>query len=482
MKIVFAASEAAPLVKTGGLGDVARDLPLALSAHPDTEVSVFLPFYGSIKEKSDVKTERIGEFYVDLSWRHQYVGLYRLCTQDDRLRIYLIDHEYYFKRERLYGYDDDGERFAYFSKAILESLVFLKECPDLIHCNDWQTALLPILLRAFYGEVLGGAKTVFTIHNIEYQGWAGPDFLGDVLGLGEEYRNTLEFSGCLNFMKGAILSADAFTTVSETYAKQICDAKYAHGLEQIIAEHAFKLTGIVNGIDPNSNSPEYDKSIPCSYGASDVSKGKKACKEELQKRLGLAVSADTPLVGLISRLVSHKGFDLLCAAAEDLLREDVQIVLLGTGEERFEAFFRELACRAPERVSANLLFSREFASCIYAASDLFLMPSYSEPCGLSQLIAMRFGSVPIVHATGGLKDTVLPYSDVTGEGVGFSFDAYETNSMMGCLKNALSLYRGNKDAWNRIVQNGMTADVSWNRSAERYRKLFSRLISPSKES
>ncbi len=476
MKIVFAASEAAPYMKTGGLGDVAQALPAALSNYSDNEVLLFLPYYGKIKDNATISAEYIGYYYTDLSWRHQYVGLYQAQSDQDNLKVYLLDNEQYFKRDGgIYGHDDDGERFAFFSKAILDALLYLNIVPDIIHCNDWQTALLPTMLHAFYHDSLGSAKTVFTIHNIEYQGWADPYFLGDVLGLSSAYENTLTYKGSINFMKGAILTCDALTTVSRTYAQEIRYPYFAHGLSPIIDDHAFKIHGIINGIDVDGNDPAVDSSLICNYTVSDLS-GKAKCKSQLQEQLGLPVRDDVPMIGMVTRLVSHKGLDILCQVAEDLMQWDIQLVILGTGDAAYEERLRAIADRHADKFSLNLCFSAKLASCIYAASDLYLMPSKSEPCGLSQLIAMRYGTIPVVHETGGLKDTVLPFNPETGDGFGFTFQSFDGGDMLDALRRALSVYGGNKDAWRKVIRNGMTADLSWSKPAGEYMALYTDLI------
>ncbi|MBP5289592.1 MAG: glycogen synthase [Clostridia bacterium] len=476
MKIVFAASEAAPFIKTGGLGDVAQALPLALSRFPHTEVLLFLPYYGKIKEDPSIKTERIAAFDMSLSWRTEYVGLYRLVSRKRKERVFFIDNEAYFKRDQIYGEPDDGERFAFFSKAILESLTRLREKPDVIHCNDWQTALIPVLLHAFYQEELGDAKTVFTIHNIEYQGWVHPYFLGDVLGLSDKYNNSFQLGDGHNFMKNAILNCDALTTVSRTYARQICDPAFGSGLDRVISDHAFKLSGIVNGIDPLENDPARDPYLAASYSARDFEAGKAADKAALQKELALPVRRDVPVIGMVSRLVSHKGFDLFCDALGELMNWDVQFVILGTGEAGFENALRQAASVRPDRVSAQIRFSKELASRVYAGCDLFLMPSRSEPCGLSQLIAMRYGTIPVVHETGGLKDTVLPFRADTGEGYGFTFRDFSREGLLDALRRALTLFGTDKALWKRAVKNCMTADLSWKEPANEYLSLYERLI------
>jgi len=475
MKIVFAASEAAPFIKTGGLGDVAQALPEALSEYKGNEILLFLPYYQKIKENPNIEVERVAELGVQLSWRYSYVGIMKYKSRRRKLRVYFIDNDYYFKRESSYGFYDDGERFAFFCKAILESLVYLGESPDIIHCNDWQTALLPALLHGFYADKLGSAKTVFTIHNIEYQGWSDPYFLCDVLGLPESYESTFTYNGSLNFVKGAILTCDALTTVSRTYAKEICTPYFAHGLSGVINDHVFKLSGIVNGIDVAGNDPKTDPDLAKNYGPCDFAEGKAACKADLQNLVGLPVRSDVPLIGLVSRLVSHKGLDIMCEAMDELLEKDVQFVILGTGDEYYEKKLSEIAEKHPYKLSLNLKFSKSLASKIYAASDIYLMPSKSEPCGLSQILAMHYGSIPVVHETGGLKDTVPPYNEFTKEGKGFSFSRFEGRDMLDAIDRALELY-ADKDAWNSIIKSDMTADFSWKVPALEYMELYNKLI------
>ncbi len=477
MKIVFAASEAAPFLKTGGLGDVAEALPQALSQQTGSEVCVFLPYYKKIKENPNIKTEFVKSFAVNLAWRAQHVGVFKLKSLKRKLKVYFIDNEYYFGgRDSVYGDGDDGERFAYFSKAILESLVELGIRPDVIHCNDWQTALIPNFLNAFYNEALGDVKTVFTIHNIEYQGKADPYFICDTLGLPEQYTNTMLFDGCVNFMKGAILSCNALTTVSRTYAEEIKYPYFAHGLSDVISEHEFKLSGIVNGINTETNNPATDKALFANYTVQSFKKGKSENKRAIQEKLGLPQRDDVAVIGMVTRLVSHKGLDLVCAVIDELMRWDIQLVIIGTGDSVYENRLRAAAERNPDKFSMNLCFDSKFASQVYAASDIYLMPSKSEPCGLSQLIAMRYGTIPVVNATGGLKDTVAPFNSESGQGVGFTFQSFNCDDMLGALRRALEIYGGDKNAWETIVKNAMNRDSSWNQSAKEYTKLYKELL------
>ena len=476
MKIVFAASEAAPFIKTGGLGDVAEALPRALSEQKGNEVLLILPYYKRIKENPNIETEFIKSFAVDLSWRRQHVGIFKLKSKKKKLRVYFIDNEYYFGRDGVYGYPDDGERYAYFSKAILEALVQLGETPDVIHCNDWQTALLPILLHAFYEDKLGSAKTVFTIHNIEYQGKADPYFIGDVLGLSaKRHNNTLMFDGSVNFMKSAVLTCDALTTVSETYASEIKYPYYAHGLAGVISDHDFKLSGIVNGINTEIFNPETDKAIAQNYNKQTFKEGKAANKKALQEKLGLEVREDVPIIAMVSRLVSHKGVELICAAIDELMRWDVQIVIIGTGDSIYETRLKICAQKNRSKFSLNLCFDPALASEVYASSDIYLMPSKSEPCGLSQIIAMRYGTIPVVNQTGGLKDTVEPFNIETKQGVGFTFQSFTRDDMLDALRRALSVYGGDKENWDKLVDNAMSRESSWLVPAKKYTQLYTKL-------
>ena len=475
MKIAMVASEAAPFIKTGGLGDVMQALPAALGGIPGAEVTLFLPFYPRIKYSAEVEREFVECFTVDLAWRQAYVGLFRLKSRKRKLKVYFIDNEQYFGHADAYGYSDDGERFAYFSKAVLESMLHLGYTPDVIHCHDWQTAAVPVFLRAFYQDTLGTAKTVFTIHNIEYQGRADSSFRADVMGLSEEYESTLAFDGGVDLMKAAILKSDAVTTVSETYAREILSPGVGHGLDGILREHAFKLRGITNGIDP-SVDPAVDPGLATPYGVADHAAGKAAAKAALARELGLSADPGVPLIAMVTRLVSHKGMDLLCGVAEELMNWDLRLVILGTGDARYENHLASVAARHPGRLSVNLRFDPSLASRIYAASDLFLMPSKSEPCGLSQLIAMRFGSVPIVHEVGGLKDTVEPFRQDLRTGVGFTFQQYSAEDLLDALRRALTVYAGDKDGFDAAVQNCMTYDSSWDRPAEKYLALYRELV------
>ena len=476
MQLFFAASEVAPFIKTGGLADVAGSLPNAL-AKLGHDVRVILPLYSAIPAKWRRQMTFLKRFHFPLSWRNAYCGLFSLEYQG--LTYYFIDNEYYFKREGLYGQFDDGERFAYFSRAVVEVPVQLGWSPDVIHCNDWQTGLVPVyLLEARHREpLLKHTKSVFTIHNIEYQGRFDRNILGDVLGLDEGYfrEDMLSYYGDVNLVKGAIYAADYITTVSPTYAKELQYAFYAHGLEGVIADNYHKFTGILNGIDMVHNDPANDPFLPAPYSAADLS-GKAACKAALQEKLGLDVNPDVPIIACISRLVAHKGYELVTAAFPKIMEHHVQFVVLGTGDWGIESFFRMAALEYPGRVSANLMYSAELASQLYAGADLLLMPSIAEPCGLSQMIAMRYGTVPIVRLTGGLKDSVPAYNPTTGTGLGFTFGSITPGDLLGAIDRGLEVYENDRPNWTALMERGMTTDFSWDQSATAYEKVYNQVI------
>ena len=476
MKLFFAASEVAPFIKTGGLADVAGSLPNAL-AKLGHDVRVILPLYSAIPAMWRRQMTFLKSFHFPLSWRNAYCGLFSLEYQG--LTYYFIDNEYYFQREGLYGQFDDGERFAYFSRAVVEVPIQLGWSPDIIHCNDWQTSLVPVyLLEARHREpLLMHTKSVFTIHNIEYQGQFDRNILGDVLGLDESYfrEDMLSYYGDVNLVKGAIYAADYITTVSPTYAKELQYAFYAHGLEGVIADNYHKFTGILNGIDMEHNNPATDPFLPAPYSAADPS-GKAACKAALQEKLGLNVDPDVPIIACISRLVAHKGYELVTAAFPKILEHYVQFVVLGTGDWGIESFFRMAAQEYPGRVSANLMYSAELASQIYAGADLLLMPSISEPCGLSQMIAMRYGTVPIVRLTGGLKDSVPSYNPTTGTGLGFTFGSITPGDLLGAIDRGLEAYETDRPNWAALMKRGMTTDFSWDQSAAAYEKVYQQVM------
>ena len=476
MKILYAASEATPFAKSGGLADVAGSLPNAL-AKLGHDVRVILPLYSAIPAMWRRQMTFLKSFHFPLSWRNAYCGLFSLAYQG--LTYYFIDNEYYFQREGLYGQFDDGERFAYFSRAVVEVPIQLGWSPDIIHCNDWQTSLVPVyLLEARHREpLLMHTKSVFTIHNIEYQGQFDRNILGDVLGLDESYfrEDMLSYYGDVNLVKGAIYAADYITTVSPTYAKELQYAFYAHGLEGVIADNYHKFTGILNGIDMEHNNPATDPFLPAPYSAADPS-GKAACKAALQEKLGLNVDPDVPIIACISRLVAHKGYELVTAAFPKILEHYVQFVVLGTGDWGIESFFRMAAQEYPGRVSANLMYSAELASQLYAGADLLLMPSISEPCGLSQMIAMRYGTVPIVRLTGGLKDSVPSYNPTTGTGLGFTFGSITPGDLLGAIDRGLEAYETDRPNWTALMKRGMTTDFSWDQSAAAYEKVYQKVM------
>ena len=480
MKIAVCASEGAPYAKSGGLGDVMEALPAALSRIEGNEVVLILPYYNKIKTNEKYETEMVAQFRVQLGWRQQYAGVYKLTNRNDGVTVYFIDNEYYFggRTGAIYGDMDDGERFAFFSRACLDAMAVVGFIPDVIQCNDWQCAPIPVYLKAVYGETFPNTRCMYTIHNIEYQGWANASFFDDVLGLPWEYRSTLDMNNSVNVMKGAIETADLVTTVSETYARELMYPYYAHGLDGILANAAWKLTGITNGIDTNTFNPEADPALPAHYNAETFEIGKAAVKAALQEEVGLPVKPDVPLMVMVTRLAGHKGLDLLCYIARRLLwEEDCQLLILGTGEAQYETFFKELQEQFPDQVAAKITFNLNLAARIYAGGDIYLMPSKSEPCGLSQMNAMRYGTVPVVHATGGLKDTVPPCDENGEGGLGFTFQSYNADDFLAAIKRALSLYNDQPDAWKALIKKEMEMDFSWNVPAGRYMELFHHMCS-----
>ena len=480
MRIAVCASEGAPYCKSGGLGDVMEALPAALSRIEGNEVILFLPYYSKVKRSSAYPCEKVAELRVRLGWRQQYAGIMRLTNRSDGVSVYFIDNEYYFggRGASLYGDLDDGERFAFFSRACLDAMIALNFIPDVIQCNDWQTALIPTYLKAMYRGAFPQTRCMYTIHNIEYQGWAHADFFDEVLGLPWEYRGTLDMGGAVNMMKGAIETADLVTTVSETYARELMYPYYAHGLDGILSGYSWKLTGITNGIDTGVFNPETDPALPAHFNAGSFVEGKAACKAALQEEVGLPVKPDVPLMVMVTRLAGHKGLDLLCYIARRLLwEEDAQLLILGTGEAQYEHFFRDLQNQFPEKAAAKITFNLGLAARIYAGGDIYLMPSKSEPCGLSQMNAMRYGTVPVVHATGGLKDTVPP-ADENGEGgLGFTFQSYNADDFLASLKRCLNLYNQNREGFRALQRRDMEQDFSWNVPAGRYMELFRNMLS-----
>lgn len=474
MKILYAVSEAAPYIKSGGLGDVAQAFPAALAKEKDVEVNVFIPYYKSVKDNPDVEVEFVKSFEVNVARHKEYVGILKLASRNEKLNYYFIDNEHYFYRDGIYGHYDDGERFTFFSLAILETMRQLDYYPDIIHCNDWQTALIPVLKKALYNDAYNNIRTVFTIHNIEYQGKMPNEFMQDVIGLDESFRNILTYNNCINLMKGAIVMADKISTVSRTYSYEIRHAYFAHGLQDILQENEYKITGIVNGINTDFYNPATDPCIFENYSASDIS-GKAKNKEELQKMLGLPVCPDVPMIAIISRLVGHKGLDLVEYVMNDLMQRNLQLVVIGTGESGYEDMFNFNAYTHSDKVSSNITFNSELANKTYAAADIFLMPSKSEPCGLSQLIAMRYGTVPVVRETGGLVDTVQPLNVETLQGKGFTFKGYNAHDMLDAIDRCIDFY-GNREKWKKHIKNLMKLDSSWNNSVNEYLNLYKELI------
>ena len=473
MKIAMIASEAAPFVKTGGLGDVLQALPDELARVEGNEVALFLPYYKTIKQNPEIETELLSAFTVNLTWRQQYVGLFRLVREGGPA-VYFLDNEYYFLRDGIYGFYDDGERFAYFCKAVLASMRHLDFCPDVIHCHDWQSALVPVYLDAEFRSDFPRAKTVFTIHNVEYQGKAGPEFFNEVLGLEDYWRGVCSFDGCVNFMKAAVVRSNLVTTVSETYATELRYPYFAHGLSGILAARGENLRGVTNGIDTGVYDPATDKALPKNYTAATFA-DKQICKRALQKELGLEPS-DAPILSMVTRLAGHKGIDILCYVLRRLLEREIQLVIVGTGEAKYEHALLSVANEYPGKFSMNLRFDPALASRVYAGSDIYLMPSKSEPCGLSQLIAMHYGTIPIVNATGGLKDTVPPFNPETGEGRGYTFQSYNGDDFLGAIDRALGDYYENRPAWDRLAKNDMAVDFSWKQPAQKYMEMYESVL------
>ncbi len=471
MKILYAASEAAPFIKVGGLGDVAGALPKALCRAGD-DVRVILPFYSAIPQKLREQCAYKTHFYFNNSWRSQYCGIFE--AQVDGVTYYLLDNEFYFNRPETYGAYDDGERFAFFSRAILECLPLIDFYPDILHCNDWHTALVPLLLDTQFRDRAGygGLKTVFTIHNIEFQGKYDPYILGDVFGLDEANKPLLYYENCINLMKGAIECANAVTTVSCRYAQEIMDPPKSCGLEHILRARAYKVQGILNGIDTDLFDPATDPRIAVRYTAETL-QDKKGNKTALQEELGLPLS-DRPLFGMVTRLTHQKGMELIREKLDWLCAQEVQVVILGTGDAAYEEFLRQAAARHPENLRVCLAFDGALAQRIYAGSDFFMMPSEFEPCGLAQMIAMRYGTLPIVHTTGGLADTVIPYNPEEQSGRGITFQSFHPEDFSHALWRAIELYN-DPAHFDRARLNAMEGDYSWGPSVLAYQKLYSAL-------
>lgn len=476
MKILFAAAEGAPFSKTGGLGDVIGALPKSL-VKQGHEVAVALPYYDMVEAKFGDQVEDVLHFETNVGWRRQYVGIKKLVHEG--VTFFFIDNQYYFFRGHVYGDWDDGERFAYFQLAVLEMMEQVDFIPELLHVHDYHTAMMPFLLKEKYHwiQAYQGIRTVLTIHNLEFQGQFSDGMLGDLFGVGyQRYEDgTLRWNDCLNWMKAGILYADRVTTVSPSYAEEIKTAQFGCGLDQILRMESGKVVGIVNGIDADLYNPETDKLIPYHFSAKDLS-GKAKNKADLQRRLGLPVRADVPVVGIVSRLTRQKGFDVVVEQLHNLLQEDVQIVLLGTGDPSFEEAFAWFGHVYPEKMSANILFDVTLAQEIYAASDIFLMPSRFEPCGLSQMMSMRYGTLPLVHEVGGLRDTVQPYNQFDGSGTGFGFNNLDGYWLRDTFLKAIYLYKDDKKAWKKLQETAMTRDFSWDTASTAYADLYKALL------
>ena len=471
MKILFATSEALPFAMSGGLADVSGALPKALRRRL-VGCRVVMPLYKSVSAELREKMTFIGSITVPVSWRRQYCGIFEAHL--DGVIYYLIDNEYYFNRDMLYGHYDDAERFAFFSRAVLEIIPYIDFKPDIIHCNDWQTAMVPVYLNEFYkaDPFYSDIKSVFTIHNIQYQGKYGMELYSDLLGLLPGRESLVEYDGCVNLMKGAIQCSDKVTTVSPTYAHEILQPYYSHGLDNILKQFTYKLTGIVNGIDYDVYNPETDPMIFKNFTV-DTLVDKAVNKAELQKQMGLPEKADTPVIGIVTRLVKHKGLDLVKHVFEEILQADVQFVILGSGEYEFESFFYEMAQKYPDKVGLKIGFDATLAHRIYAGADIFLMPSKSEPCGLAQMVALRYGTVPIVRETGGLNDTITDSGD--GQGNGFTFKNFNAHEMQNAVWRALGGY-SDKAGWDILRRRGMACNNSWNASAGAYIGLYKELV------
>jgi len=473
LKVLIVASECAPFAKTGGLGDVVGSLPGAL-LKLGVDARVIMPKYAAIKEEFSKDFSYIDSVNITLGWRNQGASVYKSNT---RSPVYLIGNDYYFSRGGMYGYGDDFERFAFFTKACLEAINVINFVPDIIHFNDWQTGLGPVYLRDNYAgfTAFSNIKSLITIHNLQYQGIFSRPILTNI-GLNDGYFTTdkLEFNSTVNLLKGGLVYADAINTVSNTYSYEIQTPEYGYGLDGVLRAQSYKLSGIINGIDNDEVDPQTSKYLDFKFSSKALS-GKKKNKQALQEKLGLPVRADVPMIGIISRLVEQKGFDLVSVAMNEILSKDVQLVILGTGDSRFEGMFKHMAWVSPDKVSANIYFDEDLAQKIYASSDMFLMPSLFEPCGLSQIFAMRYGAVPIVRQTGGLADTVTHYDANTKQGNGFVFKNFDAYGMMWAVNEALYAYSKGSKEWNVIVKNAMKADFSWSRSAEQYVELYNRL-------
>jgi len=470
LKLFFAVSESVPFIATGGMGQVAGALTTALAeSHPNYDIRVVLPLYASFRDRYEPNMKFLGETSVQLAWRQIYCGVFEMAC--DGVTYYFVDNRDYFDREKAYGHFDDGERFAFFSKAVFAVMDFTGFNPDIVHAHDWHTALVPIYLKTrFYNRKI---RSVFTIHNLEYQGKFDSMTLGDVFDLGPEDEGLVTYNGCINLMKGAIVAADRITTVSPSYAGEIQIAG-GFGLEPIIRENAYKLTGIINGIDTKAYDPEHDPLLPKNYTVDSLA-DKAASKRKLQSTFGLPKSQKKMLICLVSRLVSHKGIDLITSIFDEMLKQDVQFVLLGTGDDTYECFFADKALQYPDNVGVDIAYNPEIAGLIYAGADVMLMPSQSEPCGLTQMIACRYGTIPIVRKTGGLGDTIRDCR--AGEGNGFVFEEYDANLLLDTITAALDLFKTHPADWQNLMRQAMQCDFGWDVSAKAYAEIYEQLHS-----
>jgi glycogen/starch synthases, ADP-glucose type len=474
LKVLMASSEGTPFIKTGGLADVIGSLPKAL-IKKGVDVRIIMPLYSGIPPKLREKLTFKKNIYVYVGIKREYSGIFE-CNVDG-VTYYFIDNEYYFKRDGLYGFADDGERFAYFDRAVLEALPEIGFCPDIIHCHDWQAGMVPVLLSAQYREndFYKNIKTLFTIHNLKFQGIFPKCILGDLFGLGDEYftSDKLEFYGNVSFMKGGLVYSNIVNTVSPTYSYEIQNSYFGERMDGLLRARNHELYGILNGIDYDEYNPENDKCLYSNFNPEKI-EGKRENKLKLQEELGLNISPDVPLIGLISRLTPQKGLDLIECVFDEIMSTKAQLVVLGTGDKVYEDLFKFAESRYGGRVSSNIRFDNSLAHRIYGGADMFLMPSQFEPCGLGQIIALRYGTLPIVRETGGLKDTVTPYNEFTGEGNGFSFANYNAHDMLYTIKRAVGLY-SDKSIWGSIVENAMACDYSWNTSAQKYIDIYEKL-------
>lgn len=478
MRVLFVVSECVPFVKSGGLADVAGALPKELK-RLGTDIRVILPKYGFISEEYRNRMRKIAQLVVRVGWRRQYCGIETL--EHEGVTYYFVDNEYYFKRDSLYGHYDDGERFSYFCRAVLDSLPAISFAPDIIHCHDWHTGMIPFLLREEYkkNSFYANMRTIFTIHNLQFQGIFPKEILGDLLNLSDEYFTIdyLEFYGNVSFMKGALVSADIVTTVSPTYKEEIKTEYYGERLDGLLRARDNDLVGILNGIDDEIYNPRKDPYIALTYDQHTIAR-KEINKRALQQYFGLSTNEEAPLIAMVTRLTKQKGLDLVKCVFREILAENVQFVVLGTGDLEFEHFFNEMAATYPDRVKVFIGFNEELAHKIYAGADLFLMPSQFEPCGLGQLIALRYGAIPIVRETGGLNDTVQSYNEFTGEGNGFSFTNFNAHDMLYTIRRAIQFYN-RKEIWENLVKEAMSRDYSWAQSAFKYNQLYAELVTGS---